>query len=216
MLADDEGFVNSPKKIQRMIGAAEDDLKLLITKKFVLPFESGVIVIKHWKINNYLQKDRFKKSVYEQEKTQLYLKKNNAYTLDSGKGTSLCIHSVYSLDTQYRIGEDSIGKDSIVEDSKEKIIAETTKHYEDNIGALVPTTAMILLDLIDTYNKDLIKKAIDIACIRNVRRIDYVEGILKDWNKKGYKVLADIQQEQRGGKNGSNAKSDGTEYAEFS
>lgn len=59
MAADDEGFVNNSKKIQRMIGASDDDLKLLIAKNFIIPFETGVIVIKHWKMHNYIQSDRF-------------------------------------------------------------------------------------------------------------------------------------------------------------
>ena len=63
MRADDDGFINSPKKIQRMIGASDDDLKVLIAKKFIIPFESGVVVIKHWKIHNYIQKDRYKPTV---------------------------------------------------------------------------------------------------------------------------------------------------------
>lgn len=95
------------------------------------------------------------------------------------------------------IDKSSIDKINIDEDSKEKTVAEITKHYESNISLLVPTTATILLDLIDSYDKDLIKHAIDIACKRNIRNMAYIEGILKDWNKKGYKVLADIQNENK-------------------
>ena len=58
MRADDDGFINNPKNIMRMIGCKDDDLKILLTKKFILPFESGVVVIKHWQIHNYIQKDR--------------------------------------------------------------------------------------------------------------------------------------------------------------
>lgn len=81
MRADDDGFVNNPKKVQRMIGASDDDCKLLIMKRFILAFESGVIVIKHWRIHNYIQKDRYKATAYEDEKAQLIVKDNNAYTL---------------------------------------------------------------------------------------------------------------------------------------
>ena len=59
MRADDDGFVNSPKKIMRIVGASEDDLKVLITKKFIIPFDSGIVVIKHWKIHNYIAKDNY-------------------------------------------------------------------------------------------------------------------------------------------------------------
>ena len=84
MRADDDGFLNNPKKVQRMIGASDDDLKLLIAKKFLIPFESGVVVIKHWRIHNYIQKDRYKPTVYAEEKAQLRLKENKAYSLSDG------------------------------------------------------------------------------------------------------------------------------------
>ena len=106
MRADDEGFINNPKKIQRMIGASDDDLKLLIAKNFIIPFESGIVVIKHWKIHNYIQNDRFKATVYQDEKALLQVKDNKAYTL--------CIHDGYSSETQVRLGKDRLGKDSIV------------------------------------------------------------------------------------------------------
>lgn len=81
MNADDDGVVNAPKKIQRAIGAAEDDLKLLVAKRFIIPIEdSGIIVIKHWKINNYIQKDRYTPSKYQEELQMLGLDENNAYT----------------------------------------------------------------------------------------------------------------------------------------
>lgn len=106
MRADDDGFVNNPKKIQRMVGASDDDCKLLILKRFILTFESGVIVIKHWKIHNYIQKDRYKETVYLKEKSELAIDKNNSYTER--------IQNVSNLDTQVSIGKDSIGKDRVV------------------------------------------------------------------------------------------------------
>ena len=102
MRADDDGFLNNPKKIQRMVGATEDDLKLLIAKNFIITFESGVIVIKHWKIHNYIQKDRYKPTVYQEEKDLLTTKENGSYTL--------CIQDVSNLETQVRLGKVSIGK----------------------------------------------------------------------------------------------------------
>ncbi len=81
MRADDDGFVNNPKKIQRMIGASQDDLTLLVTKKFIIPFESGIVVIKHWKIHNYIRGDRKKETVYPDEMALLETKGNGAYTL---------------------------------------------------------------------------------------------------------------------------------------
>lgn len=103
MRADDDGFVNNPKKIQRMVGASDDDCKLLILKRFILTFESGVIVIKHWKIHNYIQKDRYKETVYLKEKSELTIDENNSYTER--------IQNVSNLDTQVRIGKDRVSID---------------------------------------------------------------------------------------------------------
>lgn len=83
MRADDDGFVNNAKKIQRMIGASEDDAKLLLAKKFILSFDSGVIVIKHWRIHNYIQNDRYRQTKYTEELEMLGVKKNGSYTLDT-------------------------------------------------------------------------------------------------------------------------------------
>ena len=114
MRADDDGFINNPKRIQRMIGASDDDLKLLIAKSFIITFESGVVVIKHWKIHNYIQSDRYKPTVYAEEKAQLDVKKNKAYTLNDK-----CIHDVYITDTQDRLGKDRLGKDRLGKDNTE-------------------------------------------------------------------------------------------------
>lgn len=113
MRADDEGFVGNPKKIQRMIGASDDDCKILISKRFILTFPSGIIVIKHWKIHNYLQTDRCKPTTYVEEKSSLTLDAKKAYTEcihDVYKPYTGCIQDVSKADTQVRIGEDSIVK----------------------------------------------------------------------------------------------------------
>ncbi|MFV0497241.1 MAG: hypothetical protein ACK5L0_03595 [Candidatus Fimivivens sp.] len=105
MRADDDGFVNNPKKIQRMIGAADGDLKILVVKRFVIAFDSGIIVIKHWRMHNYIQPDRYKPTVYEAEKSQLAIKENKSYTLSGGHAPALeteCIHDVAKLDAQVR------------------------------------------------------------------------------------------------------------------
>ena len=76
MRADDDGFINNPKKIQRMVGCSDDDLKLLCAKNFIIPFESGIVVIKHWRIHNYIRNDRYKPTTYADEKAQLTVKEN--------------------------------------------------------------------------------------------------------------------------------------------
>ena len=78
MVADDDGFVNSPKSVIRQCAATEDDLKVLIAKKFVIAFENGVIVIKHWKINNYIRNDRYIETKYQEQKAHLSLDENNS------------------------------------------------------------------------------------------------------------------------------------------
>ena len=80
MRADDDGFINNPKRIQRTIGASEDDLKLLIAKRFCICFENGVIVIKHWRMHNTLKKDRYKPTQYQEQYELLEVKDNNSYT----------------------------------------------------------------------------------------------------------------------------------------
>ena len=104
MSADDDGFVGNPKTIKLVSGATDDDLKILVAKQFIIPFESGVIVIKDWKIHNYIQKDRYSKTQYTDEKSQLVVEENGTYTR--------CIQNVSSLDTQVRLGKDRLGKDS--------------------------------------------------------------------------------------------------------
>ncbi|MGF3076190.1 replisome organizer [Facklamia sp. P12955] len=108
--ADDDGFVGNPKTIIRMIGASEDDFKILIAKGFVIIFRSGVLVITHWKINNYIRKDRYKKTMYLEEKREIRLSEIGSYIKnDSGS------HLVYQRSTNGlpSIGEDRLGKVSI-------------------------------------------------------------------------------------------------------
>ena len=102
MLADDDGFVSSPKAIMRQCGASQDDMAILLQKRYVLGFESGVIVIKHWRINNYLRNDRYQQTTYIEEKDTLSIDQKGAYTEKSKAGIpSMGIPS---------IGKDSIGK----------------------------------------------------------------------------------------------------------
>lgn len=80
MLADDDGFVNNPKSIMRQCSATQDDLAILLTKRFVLGFDDGVLVIKHWRINNYLRADRYTPTKYTDQMNQLIVEDNGAYT----------------------------------------------------------------------------------------------------------------------------------------
>lgn len=109
MRADDDGFINNPKKIQRMIGASDDDCRLLIMKQLIIVFDSGVIVIKHWRLHNYIQKDRYKPTLYQNEKSTLELDESKVYTK--------CIQDVSNVDTQVRLGKVRLGK---VKESEDK------------------------------------------------------------------------------------------------
>lgn len=106
MRADDDGFVDNPKKIIKIIGANEDDLKILITKGFVIVFERGIIVITHWKINNFIRKDRYKPTMYIEQKQQLYQTENGAYISEEKVGCHLVNQRLSS-------GQPSIDKVSI-------------------------------------------------------------------------------------------------------
>jgi len=121
MRADDEGFVNNPKKIQRMIGASDDDARILAAKSFIIPFDSGIVVIKHWKIHNYIRADRLTKTKHQDEKDRLTTNENGAYALLSDQNTDVSqlavkcqsVGSQQPTKCQHRLGKDRLGKDSI-------------------------------------------------------------------------------------------------------
>ena len=134
MRADDDGFVNSPKKISKMIGASDDELKVLFAKRFILGFESGIIVIKHWRIHNYIQKDRYRETSYVEEKAMLLHKENAGYTLyttciqngDSGKDRLELGKSKDSLEIEIEIDE---AKDILSASPLETTIIEEVVNY---------------------------------------------------------------------------------------
>ena len=128
MRADDDGFVNKPKSIMRDSRSNDDDLRLLIAKKFIIPFESGVIVIKHWRIHNLIRLDRYSETKYTEEKSTLFLDDLGAYTQSEEKAVALPptkesggkpieleggLPLVNHRLTQVRLGKDSLGKDSL-------------------------------------------------------------------------------------------------------
>lgn len=128
MRADDDGFINNPKKIQRMIGASDDDFKVLIAKNFVIPFDSGIVVIKHWRIHNYIQSDRYKPTSYTEERAQLELKENKAYTLKAAVDTP-CIQSGYKVDTQISVDKNRLEK-SRLEDKRKRFTPPTLEEVQ--------------------------------------------------------------------------------------
>ena len=112
MEADDDGFIGNPKKVMRVLGVNDDDLKILLSKKFLLIFESGVVVVKHHRMNNNWDKYNCKRTVYLEEFSKLNIKDNKAYTLDKLHG--IPVQSENSLKTVFRIEENRIDKNTSV------------------------------------------------------------------------------------------------------
>ncbi|MGI6068880.1 MAG: conserved phage C-terminal domain-containing protein [Blautia sp.] len=108
MRADDDGFVSSPKKITNIANCTADDLRVLISKGFVIPFESGIVVIADWKTNNYIRRDRYRPTAYRNEK-KLLEEKEGKY-IRSTNGIPVDIPDHNQMDTQVRLGKDSIEK----------------------------------------------------------------------------------------------------------
>jgi hypothetical protein len=111
MRADDDGFLGNPKRLIRMVGAGDDDYKILIAKNFVILFEGGICVIKHWLIHNTIRRDRYEETVYKEQKLMLNVKENKAYTLGLPNGNQMATTGIHSIE------ENSIVKNSKVSSS---------------------------------------------------------------------------------------------------
>ena len=187
MQADDDGFVDNWKSIMRMTGKKEDDLKILITKSFVIPFETGVLVIKHWRLNNYIQKDRYKETIYKEEKSMLSTDKSNVYNLDTE-----CIHSI----DKSSIDKSSIDKSSSSSVSKNLYNPKAEKLQNVIIETLGTTNINNIKECIDYLDKlpfELIEYA-----LRKTARIErpswqYTIPILESYIDKGFKTLEEVK-----------------------
>lgn len=148
MYADDDGFV-SPKKIMRMIGASDDDLKMLLAKKFILAFENGVIVIKHWKMNNQIRQDRYTETQYLEQKSLLFIKDNGSYSLNSESG----LPNGNQMATQYSIGKDSIGKISIEKNTYGEFgnVLLKKEEYDKLCSSFGENNTKVLIEELSTY-----------------------------------------------------------------
>ena len=184
MLADDDGFVNNPKSIMRQAGASLDDMNLLIGKRFILTFDSGIIVIKHWRIHNYIQKDRYKESKYIEEKATLMIDEKGAYTE--------CIQNVSKTDTQVRLelGQDSLelgqGRGSVVppcngEDTLRKLGGSGVVYLSDRqVGCLLDKMG---IEAFDRY----VDKLADFIIEKGANVQNHYKTILK-WYEEDTKV----------------------------
>lgn len=179
MRADDDGFVSSPKKIMKMVGCNEDDFKVLITKQFIIPFDTGIVVIKHWKIHNYIQKDRYKETIYLDEKSQLNQEKNGMYTK--------CIQDGYTGKDRLELGKISIelGEDS--QDSQNDLY----DFVEKNFGR---TLSPVEIEEISKWeNNDLTRYAIKQAILNGAYSFKYINKILHSYKKNNIQTVQQAQ-----------------------
>ena len=172
MRADDDGFVNSPKKIMRMIGASQDDLSILCLRKFIIPFDNGIVVIKHWRIHNYIRKDTYSPTPYTDEMNMLIVDENKAYKLKNAAETEPRQLTVDEPSTQVSIDKVSTGKDNNILSGKPDRSGERTeiisylnqktgKDFRHNTRA---TVKLVEARLNDGYSVDDFKKVIDNKC----------------------------------------------------
>jgi len=166
MRADDDGFISNPKKVMRMLGSQEDDYKVLVAKKFIIPFESGVCVIKHWLIHNLIRGDRYTETQYIREKEQLEIEESTGkYSLKSG--IQNVIPNGNQMAPQVRLGKVRLGKDKETETSSvevseliktfEIINPSCSKYYGNK------TQRKACENLIELYGFNRVKKVIEVT-----------------------------------------------------
>ena len=162
MRADDDGFIGNPKRIEKIIGANDDDLKLLIAKRFVILFDDGVIVIKHWRMHNTLSRDRYIETSYTDEKKKLLLKDNGSYSLTNGNS----------------IDDTKLIERSNRQTQKRRKIDERKTHSDKDIGL----DKDLELDLDTELDKDKEKDINDLIVSKDTIRQADVQRIIDEWN----------------------------------
>lgn len=181
MRADDDGFVSSPKKIMKMVGCNEDDFRVLTTKQFIIPFDTGIVVIKHWKIHNYIQKDRYKETIYLDEKNELNQEKNGMYTK--------CIQDGYTGKDRLELGKDRLGKDSEGNDD------DIFDFIEQNFGRTLNPTEIELIS--QWEDNELTRYAIKQTILNGVYNFKYINTILNSYKNKNIKTVQQAEQEHQ-------------------
>lgn len=191
MRADDDGFIGNAKRIQRMIGSNDDDLKVLISKRFLIPFEDGVLVIKHWRIHNTIQSDRYTPTVYAEEKSLLCVKDNKAYTLDHVNNLETKCKQDDTTDIGLDIGLD-LDKDKGLEEDKIKSInyQQIADMYNATCVSL-PRVVTLSDDRKRTIKARLKKYTIDqiqtLFCL--AEESDFLAGRTDNWKGADYDWL---------------------------
>lgn len=210
MGADDEGFIDKAKTIQRTIGASDDDMKLLIAKGFLIPFESGVVVIRHWRIHNYIQADRFQATIHQNEKEQLDFDKSKIAAV---KPLDQCIQNVSKMDTQVRLGEDSLDKDRLDKvnylysgEEKEKSLSQIIKSTNVKINDRQIQQIQEYIGL-DNMTVEMIEYAVQLTEDAGAESFNYLNKILKSWKDKGLTSLDEAKEETSGFRDSKNSTS---------
>ena len=219
MRADDDGFVSSPKKIIKTVGCSDDDFKVLIAKQFIIPFESGVIVIKHWRIHNTIRSDRSKETIHTEEKNQLILEENRAYGLRYTNGCHLVAVDKNRIE-ENRVEEDSVSTttDNLISgrngngDENSNKESERDGNRKENLFEFVErvfgrTISPIEYEVINTWeDSEITRYAVEQADLARAHTTKYVESILRAYKDNGIKTLEDAKerdkkfQEKRNGK----------------
>lgn len=189
MEADDDGFVDNWKSIMRMTGKKEDDLKLLIAKSFIIPFETGVIVIKHWRINNYLRKDRYHQTKYLKEKSLLTIEENEEYELKKDFGIPIGNREENS------IVKNSIEENNIVECIEQKTQDTIYDFLQKELGRTLSTTEIEKVK--EWEDNELTRYAVKVAILNGAYTINYIDTIIYNWKKLGIKSISQAQEETK-------------------
>lgn len=163
MRADDDGFLNNSQKITRMIGATKEDLNLLVKNRFIILFESGICVITHWKIHNYIRNDRYKPTIFQEEFRQLKVNENKLYIRvlkkDDGGGIPFGSKSETQVSLgKNRLDEDRLGKGSSVQGNilgECNLSEDNLENYNSNTGKEVEVnyTDKKVLEFVHKNNK---------------------------------------------------------------
>lgn len=184
--ADDDGFNNQVQMAMFRAHATIDDLKLLILKKFVIRFESGVIVIKHWYMHNYIRKDTYTETAYLDEKSLLRLDENKSYVLTNNQLSLLPVDE--SL-TQIRLDKNRLDKNSIDNTTITNSESQVLKTAADELINVTPLMTEMLLDYEKEYGEEVVILAIKECSKHDARTMVYLETILKAWRGKNLEQI---------------------------
>lgn len=177
MLADDDGLSKNYRSYMKLIGATNEDLQSLIDKSFIYKFDSDVIAIKHWKINNTVRNDRYRPTIFQNEFSRLYIADNNEYILLDTNG----IPDGNRMDTKNSIDKNSKDKISKEKNSLEKKREEKNNIVEKREDVIILSNDIVVKDVIDYLNKK-------INSSYNWEN-EKIKGLVSNWIEKGYKIL---------------------------